>query len=204
MCAACWCAACARGGTGVGCARTRTRSAIANRKNIEIARRPQRRLDDELINTVGLQTVELPQNLRGFDIAQAHWHGFRYRFGEMVGLDRTRKEGRLAATFDEEGRQITPPSSVGYDTLVIAIGTTTNDFGTPGVSEHAVPLETPAQAARFELQPGRAAADYDNAVQPFLFDALVTAKRRCLDARLRACALGVDSPIQRPHHSCHF
>ncbi len=82
-------------------------------------------------------------------LAQAHWHGFRYRFGEMIGLDRSVKEVHLAATFDDEGRQITPPRSVGYDTLVIAIGSVTNDFGTPGVAEHAVPLETPAQAARF-------------------------------------------------------
>jgi NADH:ubiquinone reductase (H+-translocating) len=81
--------------------------------------------------------------------AQAHWHGFRYRFGEMVGLDRTTKQVRLAAMFDDEGRQITPPRSVRYDTLVIAIGSVTNDFGTPGVAEHAVQLETPAQAERF-------------------------------------------------------
>jgi NADH dehydrogenase len=82
-------------------------------------------------------------------LAQAHWHGFRYRFGEMIGLDRVSKEVHLAATFDDEGRQITPPRSVGYDTLVIAIGSVTNDFGTRGVAEHAVPLETPAQAERF-------------------------------------------------------
>jgi NADH:ubiquinone reductase (H+-translocating) len=82
-------------------------------------------------------------------LAQAHWHGFRYRLGEMIGLDRAAKEVHLAATFDDEGRPITPPRSVGYDTLVIAIGSVTNDFGTPGVAEHAVPLETPAQAARF-------------------------------------------------------
>ena len=82
-------------------------------------------------------------------LAQAHWHGFRYRFGQMIELDRAKKEVRLAATFDDEGRQITPPSSVGYDTLVIAIGSETNDFGTPGVAEYAVPLETPAQAERF-------------------------------------------------------
>jgi NADH:quinone reductase (non-electrogenic) len=82
-------------------------------------------------------------------LAQAHWHGFRYRFGEMIGLDRSAKEVHLAAAFDDEGREITPPRSVGYDTLVIAIGSITNDFGTPGVAEHAVPLETPAQAARF-------------------------------------------------------
>ena len=82
-------------------------------------------------------------------LAQAHWHGFHYRLGEMIGIDRSAKEVDLAATFDEEGRQITPPRSVGYDTLVIAIGSVTNDFGTPGVAAHAVPLETPAQAARF-------------------------------------------------------
>jgi NADH dehydrogenase len=82
-------------------------------------------------------------------LAQAHWHGFHYRLGEMIGIDRSAKEVDLAATFDEEGRQITPPRAVGYDTLVIAIGSVTNDFGTPGVAAHAVPLETPAQAARF-------------------------------------------------------
>jgi NADH:quinone reductase (non-electrogenic) len=82
-------------------------------------------------------------------LAQAHWHGFRYRFGEMIGLDRSRKEVRLAATFDEEGRPITPQRTIPYDTLVIAVGSVTNDFGTPGVTEYAVPLETPAQAARF-------------------------------------------------------
>jgi NADH:ubiquinone reductase (H+-translocating) len=42
-------------------------------------------------------------------LAQAHWHGFRYRFGEMTDLDRAAKQVRLAATFDEEGRQITVP-----------------------------------------------------------------------------------------------
>ena len=36
-----------------------------------------------------------------------------------------------------------------YDTLVIAIGSVTNDFGTPGVVQYAVPLETPSEAARF-------------------------------------------------------
>jgi NADH dehydrogenase len=82
-------------------------------------------------------------------LAQAHWHRFRYDLGTMIGLDRTAKEVQLAANFDDEGRQITPPRSVGYDTLVLAIGSITNDFGTPGVAAYAVPLETPAQAARF-------------------------------------------------------
>jgi NADH dehydrogenase len=45
-------------------------------------------------------------------LAQAHWHHFQYRFGEMVGLDRRKREVVLAATTDEEGRQITDRKSV--------------------------------------------------------------------------------------------
>jgi NADH dehydrogenase len=82
-------------------------------------------------------------------LAQAHWNNFGYRLGEMTGLDRARKQVLLAAVHDDEGREITPPSSVGYDTLVMAVGSVTNDFGTPGAAQHAVPLETPEQAVRF-------------------------------------------------------
>ena len=45
--------------------------------------------------------------------------------------------------------QITPPRAFRYDALVIAVGSVTNDFGTPGASQYAVPLETPVQAMRF-------------------------------------------------------
>ncbi len=82
-------------------------------------------------------------------LAQAHWHRFQYRYGEMIGLDRAKRAVLLAATFDEEGRQITPPRAIHYDTLVIAIGSVTNDFGTPGAARYAVPLETAEQAVRF-------------------------------------------------------
>lgn len=82
-------------------------------------------------------------------LAQGHWRNFHYRFGEMVGLDRARKEVRLAATYDEEGREITPARSIPYDTLIMAVGSVTNDFGTKGVAEFAMPLETAEQAVRF-------------------------------------------------------
>src|SRR5690349_16518997 len=58
-------------------------------------------------------------------LAQAHWHNFTYRFGEMIGLDRERREVLLGATKDDEGRQITPPNVVPYDTLVVSIGSVT-------------------------------------------------------------------------------
>jgi len=82
-------------------------------------------------------------------LAQAHWHGFRYRIGELTGIDRQQRLVHVGAYSDDEGRLVTPPRSFPYDTLVIAIGSLTNDFGTPGVKEHAISLETPGEAERF-------------------------------------------------------
>lgn len=82
-------------------------------------------------------------------MAQGHWHGFRFRYGEMIGLDRKNKRVHLARTVDEDGREITPSRWVPYDTLVIAIGSVSNDFGVPGVAENCIMLDTPEQAERF-------------------------------------------------------
>jgi NADH dehydrogenase len=85
-------------------------------------------------------------------LAQAHWHHFRYRIGEMTGLDRERREVLMAPHYDDEGRQVTPERRFGYDTLVIAVGSQSNDFGTPGVREHALRLESAADALRFHTR----------------------------------------------------
>ena len=82
-------------------------------------------------------------------LAQARWHHFRYRVGEMIGLDRARREVHVAPFIDEEGRQVTPERCIRYDTLVISVGSQNNDFGTPGVAEHAVKLEAAEDARRF-------------------------------------------------------
>src|SRR5215213_579072 len=82
-------------------------------------------------------------------LAQAHRHHFRYRIGEMIDLNREQQEVFLAASFDNEGREVTPARSFRYDTLVMAVGSGSNDFGTPGVKEHAITLDTPDQAVRF-------------------------------------------------------
>ena len=82
-------------------------------------------------------------------LAQAHWHGFRYRVGEMSGLDRSRRLVHVAPFRDEEGLLVTERQLVAYDTLVLAVGSLSNDFGTPGAKEHAILLESQAEAERF-------------------------------------------------------
>ena len=82
-------------------------------------------------------------------LAQSHWHCFRYRIGEMTGLDRQRRQVHVAAFTDEDGDRVAPPRTVDYDTLVICIGSRTNDFGTPGAHEYAIALDDPVEAERF-------------------------------------------------------
>jgi NADH:ubiquinone reductase (H+-translocating) len=81
--------------------------------------------------------------------AQAHWHGFRFRVGQLTGIDRASRLVHVAPFVDEDGVEVTPARSFGYDTLVIAVGSQSNDFGTPGVAQHALKLETTADARRF-------------------------------------------------------
>jgi NADH dehydrogenase len=101
-----------------------------------------------LLHSVAAGSLRRSQHELNY-LAQAQWHHFNYAFGEVVGLDRAAKSLALGAMVDEEGREITPARSLSYDTLIIALGSVTNDFGTPGAARFAVPLDTPEQASRF-------------------------------------------------------
>jgi NADH dehydrogenase len=101
------------------------------------------------LHEIAAGTVDLHTRAVDF-MAQSHWHSFQYRIGEMVGLDRARRQIHVAPHVDpNDGEAVVDARAFGYDTLVIAVGSQTNDFGTPGVKEHAIALETPEQADRF-------------------------------------------------------
>jgi len=85
-------------------------------------------------------------------LAQAKWNHFHFRLGRMCGLDRVRREIRLAPVRDADGVEILAQRVLGYDTLVIAVGSGSNDFGTPGVLEHCVCLDSTDSALRFQRQ----------------------------------------------------
>jgi NADH:quinone reductase (non-electrogenic) len=116
--------------------------------DVALVERGRTHLWKPLLHSVAAGSMD-PSEHRLNYLAQAHWRHFRYHFGEMIGLDRTGKRVKLGATYDAEGREIAAPRDIPYDTLVIAVGSVTNDFGTPGAAEFAVPLETAEQAVRF-------------------------------------------------------
>lgn len=82
-------------------------------------------------------------------VAQAKWNHFEFQLGRMSGLDRAGKSITLAPTLDDDGQVLMPERRIAYDSLVLAVGSTTNDFGTPGAAEHCIFLDTRGQAERF-------------------------------------------------------
>src|SRR5271170_5580739 len=109
------------------------------RAQVTLIERSRTHLWKPLLHEVAAGSMDLAQHELNL-LAQSHWHHFRMRYGAMGGLDRARREVKVEATHDEDGALITPPQSVPYDTLVIAVGGRTNDFGTSGVREHAIAL----------------------------------------------------------------
>ncbi len=82
--------------------------------------------------------------------AHAAKHHFTFKYGSMSDLDRENKRVTLSAIPDEAGIVALPERQVDYDILVLAIGSISNDFNTPGVEENCYMLDSKEQAERFQ------------------------------------------------------
>jgi NADH:ubiquinone reductase (H+-translocating) len=82
-------------------------------------------------------------------LVQAHRAHFKFQVGRMCGLDRASKQVSLEAVKDAGGNEIVPPRRVGYDLLVIAVGSVANHFGIPGAEEHCLHLDALPEAEQF-------------------------------------------------------
>jgi NADH dehydrogenase len=85
---------------------------------------------------------------------RSHGHAFGYRFfyGVMEGLDRDSRHVLIAPILDEDGGEIMGRHRIRYDFLVLAVGSVSNDFGTEGVAQHCIFLDSRLQADRFRTK----------------------------------------------------
>ncbi|WP_392562376.1 NAD(P)/FAD-dependent oxidoreductase [Orbus sturtevantii] len=83
-------------------------------------------------------------------LSQSKRHHFSFQQGKLINIDRDNKHivitdaNRVALGYSDT--EVT----INYDILVVAIGCTANDFGTPGVKEHAIFLDD--QKSAIELR----------------------------------------------------
>jgi NADH dehydrogenase len=84
--------------------------------------------------------------------SHGHRWGYRFYYGSLETIERESRHVVVAPVFDEKGAEVIGRHRIRYDYLVIAIGSVSNDFGTPGVAEHCLFLENREQADRFRLR----------------------------------------------------
>ncbi len=76
-------------------------------------------------------------------------HNYEFQQGELIHIDKDKQVIQLEELRDAEGELILPKREIAYDVLVLAVGSVSNDFNTPGVVEHAYFLDSLKQAERF-------------------------------------------------------
>ncbi|MGL4827584.1 MAG: NAD(P)/FAD-dependent oxidoreductase [Vibrionaceae bacterium] len=75
---------------------------------------------------------------------------FDFQLGELCDIDRQNKRITLAALREPtSGALLVGERYVDYDLLVLAVGSISNDFGVPGVSENCMFLDSAPQASLF-------------------------------------------------------
>ena len=118
------------------------------RARVTLIDRSRTHLWKPLLHEVAAGSMDMDHHALDY-LAQARWHHFGFQLGSIVALDRARRAVVVAPTLDEEGRPLIPEREIAYDTLVMAVGSRTNDFNTAGAREFAISLDTPDEARRF-------------------------------------------------------
>jgi len=75
--------------------------------------------------------------------------GYRYFDGALESIDRAAQQIIVAPIIDDDGSEVIGRHRIRYDYLVMAVGSVSNDFGTPGVRENCISLDSRADADRF-------------------------------------------------------
>ncbi len=118
------------------------------RMQVTLVDRSRTHLWKPLLHEVAAGSMDIHAHQLDY-LAQARWHHFTFSLGALTGLERQSRHIGVAAVVDDEGYEILPARRIPYDTLVVAIGSESNDFGTPGVRDHAFTIDNAWQAHLF-------------------------------------------------------
>ena len=103
------------------------------------------------LHEVAAGTLDIHQEGLSYQML-AHDRGFTFVYGEMTGLDAPSRRITVAAVAAGDGEEVLPERSIGYGSLVMAVGSTSNYFGVPGARENTISLNATEDAERFRLR----------------------------------------------------
>ncbi|MDA8447386.1 NADH dehydrogenase [Paracidovorax valerianellae] len=81
-------------------------------------------------------------------LSHASQHGYRFELGTLESIDAQARRIFLTPLVGSDLSVLLPRRSLAYSSLVLALGSEENDFGTPGAREHCLFLNTPEQALK--------------------------------------------------------
>lgn len=100
------------------------------------------------LHEVAAGTLDAHQEGLSYMILARRNH-FSFTLGELAAFDPVNKRITLAALLDDDGRVLVPVRTISFTRAVLAIGSGSNFFGTPG-AEHAYVLERASDAEHFQ------------------------------------------------------
>lgn len=122
-----------------------------NKAQIILVDRSQSHLWKPLLHEVATGSLDAGVDALSF-MAHASKNYFEFQHGSVIDINRDAKTIVLAELRDESGELLVAERTLGWDTLVMALGSTSNDFNTPGVKENCIFLDSAEQAKRFHQQ----------------------------------------------------
>lgn len=118
------------------------------RFNVTLVDREPAHVWKPMLHTIAAGTVDVHQQQTSL-VAQARQCGLSFQFGEITAIDRAARRVSLAPVSDVNGQEILAGRDIDYDTLIVAVGSLANDFGTPGAAEHCWTIDSRGQAMAF-------------------------------------------------------
>jgi NADH dehydrogenase len=104
-----------------------------------------------LLHEVAAGSLDANLDEVGYGAHGVRW-GYRFFRGTLESIDREKRQIVTAPLLDEDGEEVMGRHAIRYDYLILAVGAVSNDFGTPGVMEHCLFLESRAHADRFRAR----------------------------------------------------
>ncbi|CDG83554.1 NADH dehydrogenase [Janthinobacterium agaricidamnosum NBRC 102515 = DSM 9628] len=102
------------------------------------------------LHEVAAGTLDIHQEGLSYQML-AHDNGFSYVYGAMTGLDAAAKQLTVGPIATDDDEEVMPERHISYDSLVMAVGSTSNYFGVPGAQEYTISLNATEDAERFRL-----------------------------------------------------
>ena len=103
------------------------------------------------LHEVAAGTLDIHQEGLSYQML-AHDNHFTFVYGALKGLDAAARCVTVGAVLGETQETLLPERRIGYESLVLAIGSTANYFGVPGAQQYTIALNATEDAERFRLR----------------------------------------------------